>query len=195
MTFPGEYREEFESRAALHALATYEARVFADELAAASDAEAALLRDFEEVAANLALAAPEATPSADVRKQLLARVAASREAAAARPAGPRLMIDVRYNEIEWQPMAENIFYKPLYYNAAQRELTSLVWLLPGARLPNHQHLGTEQCLIIEGGFRVGDKVYGPGDFQVLFEGTTHEDIYTETGAVVLLIAPPEYRLI
>lgn len=208
---PNEEREVFEIRAALYALGAlsqHEARAFEASLLDASAEAAADVRAFEAVVTQLALAAPEAEPSAEVRTRLLARIAAEPPRAQSKPprttlpeqatkleCKPTPAVDIRFSEIEWKPMAEGIFCKSLYVDRERNIVTLLLKMLPGARVPKHKHLGAEQCFVIEGDFRVGGQVYGPGDFQCAPEGSIHESIYTETGALVLIISPPEYQVI
>jgi anti-sigma factor ChrR (cupin superfamily) len=194
MISPDAHREEFEARAALHALGAlspHESRVFEAQAAEAPAEWAAAARDFEAVVAHLAHAAP-AAPAPGLRARVLARAAEARAAAGPRPRPVPPAINVRLGEIEWETMADGVFYKPLYYDREKQLVTTLVKMLPGASVPHHRHLGVEQCLVLEGDFRVGGQVYGPGDFQCVFEGSLHEDIRTETGALVMIIAPPRY---
>jgi anti-sigma factor ChrR (cupin superfamily) len=196
---PDGQREEFEARAALHALGAlspHESRVLEARLDEAPAEWAAEARDFESVVAYLALAAPEARPAPGLRARVLSRAAESRRSGKRRRAhSAPPAINVRLGEIEWEPMAEGVLYKPLFYDREKQLVTTLVRMLPGASVPRHRHLGIEQCLVLEGDFRVGGEVYGPGDFQCVFEGSVHEDIRTETGALVMIIAPPEYLVV
>jgi putative transcriptional regulator len=197
MTPPREQQEEFEARAALYALgalADDEARDLAGPLAELPDE----VRDFEAVVASLALAAPAAVPAPTVRAELLSRIgngANPRHAERrAPPSAAPPAINVRFGEIEWEPVCDGVFCKTLYFDREKQLATSLVKLLPGTRLPRHRHFGVEQCLVLEGDFRVGEQVYGPGDFQCVFEGSVHDSISSETGALALIIAPPDYRM-
>lgn len=192
-----EQQEEFEARAALYALGALtgdEARDLAGTPAELSDE----VRDFEAVVASLAFAAPAAAPAPTVRAELLSRISNGgdkrRAAQLGHPQPPPPAINVRFGEIEWEPLADGVFCKTLYFDREKQLATSLVKLLPGARLPRHRHFGVEQCLVLEGDFRVGEQVYGPGDFQCVFEGSVHDSISSETGALALIIAPPDYQM-
>lgn len=192
--------EDFQARAALYALGAlppFEARAFAAELALASDEARAEVAEFSAIASQLGLSVAEATPSAGVRAQLLARIA--RESQSPRPhaqAAPApAQLDIFSNEGQWTKVFEGGFSKVLFVEPTNGYVTSLLKINPGARVPNHKHKGNEQCMIMAGEFRMNDKVYGPGDFTVAFDGTDHLDLFTETGATLLLVSPPDYDLV
>jgi putative transcriptional regulator len=190
--------EDFQARTALYALGTLserEARDFEDELALASDAARAEVAEFDAIVAQLGLSAPEATPSAQVRDQLLARIARESHPTklAATPATTHL--DIFSHEGKWTQLFEGVYSKVLFVEPTNGYVTSLLKMTPGSRVPNHKHKGNEQCMIMAGEFRMNDKVYGPGDFTVAFDGTDHLDLYTENGATLLLVSPPDYDLV
>lgn len=51
----------------------------------------------------------------------------------------------------------------------------LVRLGPSTRFPLHRHLGSERVLVLEGGYvdEPSGKLYGPGDWHEMDEGSTH----------------------
>lgn len=202
MNSPINHQEEFDTRASLYALdmlSPYEARMVDDYLLSeATNEEIAELNDFKEIVAHLAFDSASAQPSPDVRAQVLARIAADSKPAQSNNDGKpeiiRPTIDIRFDEIEWEELTKGIFFKNLYFDKKKNSLTTLYKMLPGTSIPRHGHSGVEQCMIVEGDFRVGDKTYGPGDFQAVFEGSIHDNLWTETGAVLLIVSQPEYRM-
>jgi anti-sigma factor ChrR (cupin superfamily) len=190
--------EDFQARAALYALgalSAIEAKEFEEELALASDVARAEVAEFDAIVSQLGLSAPEATPSPQVRDQLLARIARESHTAKATSSPLSTHLDVFSHEGRWTKLFEGTYSKILFTEPTNGYVTSLLKLDPGARLPNHRHRGNEQCLILTGEFRMNNKVYGPGDFTVALHGTAHLDVYTETGATVLLVSPPDYDFV
>ena len=190
--------EDFQARAALYALGALsqtEAQVFEDELALAADAARAEVAEFDAVVSHLGLSAPEATPSAQVRDQLLARITREPHTTKSVSSPRPTHLDVFSHEGKWTKLFEGAYSKVLFVEPTNGYVTSLLKLEPGTRLPNHKHKGNEQCMIMAGEFRMNDKVYGPGDFTVALHGTAHLDVYTETGATVLLFSPPDYDFV
>lgn len=190
--------EDFQARAALYALGALsevEAQAFESELALASDAARAEVAEFDAIVSQLGLGAPEATPSAQVRDQLLARLARESHPTKSAAATPTAHLDVFSHEGQWRKLFEGGYSKVLFTEPTNGYVTSLLKLEPGTRLPNHRHKGNEQCMIMMGEFRMHGKIYGPGDFTVALDGTEHLDLYTETGALVMLVSPPDYDLV
>ena len=204
--------EELKELAALYALGaleTAEARDFERHLAQGCEACAAELRDFEGVAAHLALASAPARPPADAREKLLSRITAAEEEDTRRPvaspegtsapdalAGASDLLVVRRDAGEWEETSDpGVFVKMLFTDREHETVTRLVRLDPGARIPSHRHLGYEQCLVVEGVMRAGELSLRAGDFNCSAPGTIHEEIYTEEGALLLIVAPESYEVL
>ena len=98
------------------------------------------------------------------------------------------MITIRMSEGEWQQLVPGVFFKLLFTDRERGTITSLVKLLPGTYLPQHHHQGIEECLIVEGDFHIDEEVFGPGDYQCALPGSTHQTLYTQNGALVLIVA-------
>ncbi len=61
----------------------------------------------------------------------------------------------------------------------------------GARVPRHQHAGTEQVLVFYGSFRDDSGVHaGPGDLVIMPPGSEHEVEVLEPCMCVVLTEPP-----
>jgi anti-sigma factor ChrR (cupin superfamily) len=218
-----EVEDELLGQAALYALGALEgteARDFEEHIAGGCAACAAELKEFDAVAAALALAAPAFEPPEAVRGRLLARVAEETQEppasgehpaacvdAAARPepeavaapgvvAGAAGFLVVRANEGEWVESEDRgVFFKPLFADRQHGTFTSLVRLSPGARIPSHRHLGVEQCLVLEGDVRSGGYVMGAGDFNCSLPGSVHDELVTDQGALLLIVAPASYEVV
>lgn len=202
-THAHEEQKELAALYALGALGADEARDFERHLAEGCEACAAELRDFERVAAQLALASAPERPPAGAREKLLSRVAAdaARRRTEASPdeappgsAGAASLLVVRREEGVWEETADpGVFVKLLFADRARKTVTTLVRLEAGARISPHRHLGFEQCLVLEGVMRSGELSLRAGDFNCAAPGSVHEEIYTEGGALLLIVAPSRYE--
>ena len=182
---------------ALGVLDPDEAQAFEAHLAEGCEHCAAELREFERVVAALGCATPQVEPSASVREKLLTRLSedapSELTSSTHRDTSLRGMVFVRASQGEWHELSEGMFVKQLFADKKAGTVTTLVKMLPGARVPRHRHHGVEQCLVLEGDFHVGDEVFGPGDFQCALPGSLHDSLYTAGGALVLIVAPADYQ--
>jgi quercetin dioxygenase-like cupin family protein len=81
--------------------------------------------------------------------------------------------------------------KVLAINRRNGYATLLLDAAPGARFPAHHHDGDEECYVLSGSvFTLGRRL-GPGDFLHADGGTDHGELWTDEGAQVLLVVPPE----
>ena len=94
---------------------------------------------------------------------------------------------VRPQEMEWAPTQfEKVFMKVLYQDKAKGELTCLVKLEPGARLPMHVHPELEQAYVLEGSMWDHDGICRAGEYVWRTAGSYHEN-QSDEGAIVLAI--------
>lgn len=198
--------EEMRELAALYALGALppeEARIFEEHLAEGCATCAEELREYESVAAELALTATPAAPPAGARERLLARVSEEKggrdggaESAPSRFKGASDFLVVRAAEGEWVETADpGVFVKLLFVDKERDTVTTLVRLDPGASIPAHRHLGVEQCLVVEGVMRSGETILRAGDFNCAMKGSIHEEIYAEQGALLLIVSPESYEVL
>ncbi|MFL6256503.1 MAG: cupin domain-containing protein [Pyrinomonadaceae bacterium] len=197
--------EETAGRAALYALGALEgeeAREFEEHLAAGCAACEAELREFETVAGDLGLAAPEAEPPAPVRARLLALVSEDGGDSGAersdglnlsRDAAPGFLV-LRAGEGRWRPTDDaGVSFKLLFADRERGTLTTLVRMEPGSRIRSHRHLGVEQCLVLEGDVRSGHVGMTAGDFNCSMPGSVHEELMSDGGALLLIVSPEHYE--
>ncbi len=191
-----EESQELAALSALGALGQHEARAFASTLAEET-ARAADLHAFEKAVAALAFAAPEAEPPAHAKDKLMARLSELKPsasvtndvtAAPVMPAALREIFHVRANEGKWTPYSEGIEAKILFKDKSSSSVSMLLRMQPGAEIIRHRHSGIEECLVLEGDFHIGDEAYGPGDFQCALPGSVHEKVFSQDGALVLIIS-------
>lgn len=67
-------------------------------------------------------------------------------------------------------------------------MTLLIKGEPGARYPAHRHSGPEECYVISGSLYVEGQLLRAGDFHHAEGGSEHGELWTDEGAVVLLVA-------
>ena len=93
---------------------------------------------------------------------------------------------VQPQDMEWAPTQfEKVYVKALYQDKEKGELTCLVKLEPGAKLPMHVHPELEQAYVLEGSMSDHDGVCRAGEY-VWRRGSYHENESAE-GAIVLAI--------
>lgn len=81
--------------------------------------------------------------------------------------------------------------KVLSINGAGGYATILLDVPPRTRFPAHHHSGAEDCYVISGSLVTYGRRLGPGDFVHADGGTAHDELWTEEGCRVLLVAPPD----
>jgi anti-sigma factor ChrR (cupin superfamily) len=144
--------------------------------------------DFQELEWLLAeLAAADAPPpQAEVRERLMARVLAD-----VPPVPPGFAFSLADSD-RWHPHpVPGIRMRVLSMNREGGYATLLLDVSPGVRFPAHHHSGAEECYVISGSVYTCDRRMGPGDFLHADGGTDHGELWTDEGAQVLLVVPPE----
>lgn len=139
------------------------------------------------VARGLALAAEGPTPGPHVKQRLMQRVAASAD-----PAGFAFH---HAADDRWLPHpVPGIRMKVLALNKVRGYATLLLDVAPGTRFPSHHHGGDEECFVLSGSIFTCGRRLGPGDFVHADAGTAHGELWTDEGAQVILIVPPDGHL-
>ena len=142
-------------------------------------------QDLEWPIAEVAAADVE-PPRAEVRDRLMARVRADEP-----PVPPGFVFSLAETD-RWLPHpVPGIRMRVLSMNRDGGYATLLLDVDPGTRFPAHHHGGAEECLVIAGSVYTCGRRMGPGDFLHADGGTDHGELWTEEGAQVLLVVPPE----
>jgi quercetin dioxygenase-like cupin family protein len=149
----------------------------------------------EAVAVALALTADRGErPGEQVKGLLMARlgVSGATQTVPPLPETPEGFTFRFGHEDDWLPHpVPGIRMKVLGLNRAQNYATLLLDVAPGTRFPAHHHDGDEECYVISGSVMTMGRRLGPGDFLHADAGTDHGELYTETGAQVILVVTPE----
>ena len=132
----------------------------------------------------LARAAEQNTPPAGARQRLIDRL---RRLSSLPPGYSVRTVD----DEGWVPhLVPGILMKVLSLNEASGYATLLLDVPAGTRFPAHHHSGAEECYVLAGSLFTCGRRLGPGDFIHADADTDHDELWTDEGCRVLLIAPP-----
>ena len=88
------------------------------------------------------------------------------------------------SKIDWEPMPYPGCWTKVLYRDATGRLTTLTRMEPGARLPEHRHVGIEQSFVLEGTLVDDDGACTAGNFVWRRAGSVHS-AWTPDGCIVL----------
>jgi anti-sigma factor ChrR (cupin superfamily) len=143
----------------------------------------------EELTLALATLASGPEPRPIVRSRLMAAIADT----SAIPAGFAFRFD---RDDDWLPYpVPGIRMKVLSVNPRGGYATLLLDVQPGTRFPSHHHDGAEECYVVSGAVITLGRRLGPGDFLHADAGTDHGELWTDVGARVLLVVPPDDAIV
>jgi anti-sigma factor ChrR (cupin superfamily) len=129
---------------------------------------------------------PQAASS--IKTRLMQRIAA----AGATEAQPNDFLVSTMRDDAWVSLGKKVQVKILHDDGTT--LSWLLKLLPGGRLPEHDHAdGVEECMILEGQLRINGTPHGCGDYQIAYPGSIHYDVSSDEGALVFLKSPSSRR--
>lgn len=172
---------EVEDQAALFAvgaLAAEEKDAFARRLAAGCPLCTAEVDQCNLVLSMLPLALPQVAPSPRLRARVLESVMHGNP-----PTPPvEQMTVVRSGEKPWRPSP----FPGVEMRFLFKRKTMLVRMAANSRIPAHRHATAEQCLVLEGSVSSDGVTANAGDFIYMPEGSTHEDLHSPDGAVLLI---------
>jgi quercetin dioxygenase-like cupin family protein len=138
----------------------------------------------------LLLSVPPISPRPNVRRELLAKIAAEPRGV---PEGyftvKAGVTGVRTSTAAWiaSPIP-GIEYKPIARDAERGMRTQLVRFAPGARYPRHRHAGTEEIFLLEGSVFVNGVLLRAGDYCRSEPGTVESGTWSETGGLALIVS-------
>jgi anti-sigma factor ChrR (cupin superfamily) len=98
---------------------------------------------------------------------------------------------VRAGEGRWFDFVPGVTVKPLSVDIERDTATILMMFEPGARVPAHDHAGAEDSFVVSGSCRIGESYLLKGDFHHADAGTTHAEIISDEGCVLLLVVDRE----
>ena len=136
----------------------------------------------DEVAKLLLEAGTSVDPGEDaaerIRTRLFDRVREDREGSADQ------LVTVSHEAGEWVETGPGNSIKIL--RSDDETMSMLVRLEPGTTFPKHYHPADEETYVVEGETWFGDVHLVAGDYHLAPKGTTHGEVRTETGCVLLI---------
>jgi len=121
---------------------------------------------------------PGQEAAARMKGRLLERVREEASGSAAE------LVTVREETGEWLETGSGNSIKIL--RSDEETMSMLVRLEPGTTFPRHYHPADEETYVIEGETYFGDIHLVAGDYHLAPKGTTHGEVRTETGCVLLI---------
>jgi anti-sigma factor ChrR (cupin superfamily) len=123
-----------------------------------------------------------------IKTRLMQRIAAEPTAPSTEP----VQVVSIMRDDAWVSLSKKIQVKVLHDDGTR--LSWLLKLLPGGRLPEHDHAdGSEECMILEGQLSINGETFVCGDYQIAHPGSVHYEVASQHGALVFLKSPSSRR--
>jgi len=106
--------------------------------------------------------------------------------AAASGAPPENTETIRGEELPWHQVFPNVWAKVMKRDVANNLQIMLFRMEPGGVVPAHAHKLDEECLVLDGEVMVGSHPVRKGDMHIARAGARHPDLWTRTGALVMV---------
>lgn len=174
---------------AVGALRDAEAREFEQAVGGMDAATKAELARLNNVAGLIGAAEPTALqPPRSLKAKILGRIARPVPA----PSNAAPFFNLLRSEGQWRSLpVTGVRVKTLSVDHQRGYAVNLYELAPGARFPEHQHSGEEQCYVLSGDFHVQGHTLHGGDFHRAGQGSEHGESFSEGGCQLLVIGPAE----
>lgn len=96
---------------------------------------------------------------------------------------------VTQRDIRWKPTGlPGVRSHTLLADRAQNRRTMLLKMEPGSYIPDHDHAGIEEVLVLEGDLSIGDVRLGARDYFRTREGARHGTPRSEHGCIALVFS-------
>ena len=144
-------------------------------------------------AAFAAASSPRVEPSTEQRARILAGIAATpqlhrKTAETSAPNGYSFLLN---SSEGWEDTDMPGFRTKLLSRGPHLGCeVMLIALAPGAKVPDHDHTGTEEIYMLSGHLHTEGQVMGPGDFLRAEAATHHHEAVSPDGCMALLILGP-----
>ncbi|MDQ6916390.1 MAG: cupin domain-containing protein [Pseudomonadota bacterium] len=97
--------------------------------------------------------------------------------------------DREWETIRWPGQTGKMLFHP-HPDRPTEPNAGIVRYEPGANHPLHRHDFAQVWYVLEGEFRIGGKMVGPGTMLYYADPHFEEDLYTETGGEMLFVQYP-----
>lgn len=192
-THPADKAKEWAALYALGALSPEEKASFEQHLLDGCLVCQVEVREFENVATEIALA-NSATPPTSMLAKILAQIP-KKSGAETSQRTPGVLFQFggvlisRTSELPWKPAPiPGVWSKTLWVDVARKYCTTLLRLDPGAVYPPHRHNDIEEIYLLEGHFLVEGINMQPGDYCRSEPGSIHGQSRTKTGGLILIFS-------
>lgn len=161
---------------ALDLLDEEERRWVEEQIADCPDLSAELA-EFQQAIDTIPYAAPPVSMATNLKDRLFDRIGEeipppSPIQSKTIPTLPDLI--VRSCDLNWQPgRAPGVTIAIIHIDPIEREIVGVLKAEPGVRYPLHRHAAIEEIYMLEGDLRIGEEVYGAGDYIRSNPGTIH----------------------
>lgn len=106
------------------------------------------------------------------------------------------MYAITADEGSWTPVGiPGISVKRLATDPARRSVTMLVRMGPGTAYPRHRHGGLEECYVLSGELRVGERTLRAGDYQLCETDSIHAVQSTREGCLLYITSSQDDELL
>lgn len=93
---------------------------------------------------------------------------------------------IRGEDLPWHQVFPHVWAKVMKRDVANNLQIMLFRMEPGGIVPAHSHNLDEECLVLEGEVLVGSHPVRKGDMHLARAGARHPDLWTRTGALVMV---------
>ncbi|WP_299493031.1 cupin domain-containing protein [Acaryochloris sp. IP29b_bin.137] len=128
---------------------------------------AAEIAEYETAIATLPYAIPRQSLPTGLKERVFRQTTGEAPPTAqAMPSVPYVGKNFNFDHLRWRPFnASGFEMAKLHLDRDTRELSCLVRAAAGGLpYPAHRHAGPEEILMLEGELRIGETLYGPGDY-------------------------------
>lgn len=171
--------EEPQDTMALYVLGALDAeasKLIAERLQAGDETSAAELQQAEQVIALLGHLAPAAEPPEGLKQRLMERIQNELPPSTPTPPPSAMRSSVDLASLDWVPSDwPGVHVHWLRQDATTGSGAVYFYIEPGASAPSHRHIGAEDCLVMQGGFRDRRGEYRAGDLVYYEPGSIHQD--------------------
>jgi hypothetical protein len=135
------------------------------------------LEEFQDAVTALAYGAPDVAPAPTLKARLFERIGEPLpDTAPSPPPSPAHtpLWAFQEKDLRWQPHpVPGVEVAIMHLDKASRTVVGMLRAQPGLHYPMHRHAGLEEIYMLHGDLRVGDVVYGPGDYLRSASGSSH----------------------
>lgn len=148
----------------------------------------------------LAASVEPVEPPPEIRRALEARLGLVSDPAAThehhhhdhedQDAGPSdPLVIIRRDQRDWRPTGlPGVRSKTLFADRASNRRTLLLKMEPGSRIPDHDHGGIEEVIVLEGDLNIGENRLKAGDYFRATPGCRHGAPISPSGCIALVFS-------